>query len=154
MIYLIYLTSLSYQSLYALSLLTKSGLNTVVLALLFVKLLGPIELHTRHCQTGLTVQYQRSKLVKQWLSVGEGDALRDWMLELASWGWPVRVEQLRSMATELLVEKGDTKELGVHWAEQYIKWYPILKTKFVSGLDKSCAKAQDPVFINHWFELY
>jgi hypothetical protein len=120
LIYLIYLTSLSYQSLYALSLLTKSGLNAVVLALLFVKLLGPIELHTRHYQTVLTVQYQRSKLVKQWLSVGEGDALRDWMLELASWGWPVRVEQLRSMATELLVEKGDTKELGVHWAEQYI----------------------------------
>jgi hypothetical protein len=50
----------------------------------------------------------------QRLSVGEEDALRDWMLELASWGWPVQVEQLRGMALELLQEKGNTKELRVH----------------------------------------
>jgi hypothetical protein len=50
----------------------------------------------------------------QRLSAAEEDALQDWMLELASWGWPVRPEQLRGMATELLLEKGDTNELGVH----------------------------------------
>jgi hypothetical protein len=48
----------------------------------------------------------------QRLSPSEEDALQDWMLELASWGWPARVEQLRGMATDLLQEKGDTKELG------------------------------------------
>jgi hypothetical protein len=36
------------------------------------------------------------------------------MLELASRNWPARPEQLRGMAIELLLEKGDTKELGVH----------------------------------------
>jgi len=90
----------------------------------------------------------------QRLTVGEEDALRDWILELASWGWPVRLEQLRGMATELLLEKGDTKELGIHWTEQYLKRYPVLKTKFVAGLDKARAKAQDPTIIKHWFELY
>jgi len=60
---------------------------------------------------------------------------------LASWGWPVRLEQLRSIAIELLLEKGDTKELGIHWTKQYLKRYPVLKTKFVAGLDKARAKA-------------
>jgi hypothetical protein len=88
-----------------------------------------------------TVSKLEASQAMQQLSVGEEDALRDWMLELASWGWPVRVEQLRRMATELLHEKGDTKELGIHWTKQYISRYLVLKTKFVFGLDKSCAKA-------------
>jgi hypothetical protein len=58
------------------------------------------------------------------------------------------------MATELLLKKGDTKELGIHWTEQYLKQYLILKTKFIAGLDKACAKAQDPLIIQHWYELY
>ena len=47
----------------------------------------------------------------QQLSPGEEEALSDWMLLLASWGWPVRVEQLCGMACELLQAKGDTKDL-------------------------------------------
>ena len=41
----------------------------------------------------------------QRLSPGEEEALASWMLLLASWGWPVRVEQLRGMACELLQAK-------------------------------------------------
>ena len=48
----------------------------------------------------------------QRLTVSEEDALQDQILELASQGQPVRPEQLRGIATELLLEKGDTKELG------------------------------------------
>jgi hypothetical protein len=87
------------------------------------------------------VSKKEANQAKQRLSPSEEDALRDWMLELASWNWPVRPEQLRGMATELLLEKGDTKELGVHWTEQYLDRYPVLKTKYVAGLDKSRAKA-------------
>jgi hypothetical protein len=50
----------------------------------------------------------------QRLTVGKEDALRDWILELASWGWPVRLEQLRGIVTELLLKKGDTKELSIY----------------------------------------
>ena len=38
----------------------------------------------------------------QQLSPGEEQALADWMLLLARWGWPVKVEQLHGMAIELL----------------------------------------------------
>jgi hypothetical protein len=54
------------------------------------------------------------------LTIGEEDALEDWMLELASWGWPIRLEQLRGIATELLHDKGELKELGIHRTEQYL----------------------------------
>jgi hypothetical protein len=90
----------------------------------------------------------------QRLTAGEEDALQDWMLELASWGWPVRPEQLRGMATELLHDKGDLEELGIHWTEQYLNRHLVLKTKYVAGLDKARAKAQDPVIIQDWFKLY
>ena len=50
----------------------------------------------------------------QRLSPREEEALAEWMLLLASWGWPVKVEQLRGMACELLQIKDDTKELEIH----------------------------------------
>jgi hypothetical protein len=53
------------------------------------------------------------------------------------------------MAIELLVAKGDTKDLGVHWTDQFLYRHPDLKTKFVSGLDKERAKAQDPEIFTH-----
>ena len=90
----------------------------------------------------------------QRLTVAEEEAIRDWLLDLSSWGWPIRVERLRAMAIELLVNKGDTEDLGIHWTEQYLDRHPQLKTKFMSGLDKERAEAQDPDIFQHWFELY
>ena len=58
------------------------------------------------------------------------------------------------MVIELLVNKGDTEDLGIHWTEQYLDRHPQLKMKFMSGLDKERAKAQDPDIFQHWFELY
>ena len=89
----------------------------------------------------------------QRLSPGEEEALASWMLLLASWGWPVRVEQLRGMACELLQAKGDTKELGIHWTEQFLKRHLILKSKFITGLEKDRVAAEDPDIIKAWFEL-
>jgi hypothetical protein len=41
-------------------------------------------------------------------------AWKDWCIQLAKWGWPPRICQLRTMAEELLRAKGDRKELSVH----------------------------------------
>ena len=80
--------------------------------------------------------------------------IRDWLLDLSSWEWPIRIEWLRAMVIELLAAKGDTEDLGVHWTEQYIDRHPQLKSKFVSALDKERAEAQDQDIFRHWFELY
>ena len=50
----------------------------------------------------------------QQLSPGEEEALAGWMLLLAGWGWPVKIEQLCGMACELLQARGDTEELEIH----------------------------------------
>jgi len=55
----------------------------------------------------------------QKLSVAEEEALKDWCLELKSWGWPLRIEPLQAIAAELLIDKGDTRSLGVHWTDQF-----------------------------------
>ena len=65
------------------------------------------------CTNGAISKVQASQAMQR-LSVGEEECLRDWLLQLASWGWPARVDQLRGMATELLRAKGDYKELGIH----------------------------------------
>jgi len=90
----------------------------------------------------------------QRLSAPEEKAIRDWILELSSWGWPIRIERLRQIATNLLVEKGDTRDLGVHWTDQFLARHPDLRSKFVEALDKERAKAQDIDILQDWFELY
>jgi hypothetical protein len=51
------------------------------------------------------------------------------------------------MALELLQDKGYTKELRV-------SRHPLLKTKYIEGLSKDCAKAQDLVIITNFYNLY
>jgi len=43
----------------------------------------------------------------------------------------------------MLIDKGDTRGLGVHWTDQFLNRHPQLRTKFVASLDKERAKAQD-----------
>jgi len=52
------------------------------------------------------------------------------------------------------MDKNDTVDLGVHWTDQFLHRYPALKTKFVSGLNKERAEAQDPEIFEHFFKLY
>jgi len=94
----------------------------------------------RSCINGAIPKAEASQAMQR-LSVGEEEALQDWLLHLASWGWLLRIDQLRGMAMELLQCKGDTKELGIHWTSYFLQRYPALKTKFVSGLDKERALA-------------
>ena len=91
---------------------------------------------------------------RQRLSPGEEEALQDWIMQLATWGWPVQVWQLHAMASAMLLGKGDTKELGIHWTQGFLEWHPTLKSRFITGLDKECALAQHPEIIQNWFDLF
>jgi hypothetical protein len=109
---------------------------------------------TLHRRINGTIPKVEASQAMQRLSVGEEEALRDWILQLASWGWPPRIDQLRGMAAEFLRAKSDTKDLGLHWTDNFLRRYPMLKSKFVSGLDKERALAQDPSILMAWFELF
>jgi hypothetical protein len=92
--------------------------------------------------------------VIQRLSAGEEESLVDWIKQLGVWGWPPRVLQLRKMAVELLQAKGDYKELGICWTDQFFRQHPDLKAKFYRGLDQQRALASDLVILSYWFDLY
>jgi len=53
------------------------------------------------------------------------------------------------MAKELLLNKGETADLGIHWTEQFLHQHLQLKSKFVAALDKERSKAQDPEIFVH-----
>ena len=80
---------------------------------------------------------------RQRLSVGEEEALQDWIIQLSNWGWPCQIFQLRAMAIGLLHQKSDMEELGLHWVQGFLKRHPTLKSRFVTGLDKERALAED-----------
>ena len=78
---------------------------------------------------------------QQKLSPEEETALHDWILRLQAWGWPVRVEQVRKMAQELLTTKGDTKLLGKNWTQKFLSRNEDIRTKYIPPLDKERALA-------------
>jgi Tc5 transposase DNA-binding domain len=91
---------------------------------------------------------------QQLLCPREEESLKDWCIQLARWGWPPRISQLRAMAVELLRAKGSTESLGVHWQDRFFLRYPELKAKYLNGLDKNRFATQDPIVISVWFKLY
>src|SRR5436190_1389619 len=64
--------------------------------------ISPTTLHGRiH---GALSKAQASQAMQR-LTVAEEEAIRDWLLELLGWGWPIQVERLRTMAIELLADR-------------------------------------------------
>ena len=91
---------------------------------------------------------------QQRLSSGEEAALLAWVLRLQAWGWPARVQQVRSMANEILLAKGDKKPIGPNWPQKFMTRYLEVKTAYIPPLDKERAMAQNPEILSGWFNLY
>ena len=72
----------------------------------------------------------------QRLTTEEEDSLKRWIKRLQAWGWPPRVEQTYSMATELLRAKGVTKPLGINWSSKFMTRHPDLKAIYIPPLGK------------------
>jgi len=90
----------------------------------------------------------------QRLSPEEEAAICGWILRLQAWGWPSRVKQVRSIAAELLVKKGDDKPVGINWPQKFLKRHPQIKTAYVSSLDKERAMTQNLDILADWFNLF
>jgi hypothetical protein len=90
----------------------------------------------------------------QRLSPGEEESLRNYILQLAEWGHPCRIEQLYFMAKSLLHTKGDTKSLGVTWHRYFLSRHPTLRMRFAKGMERERYWAEDPVIMQEWFTLF
>ena len=74
---------------------------------------------------------------RQRLTPAEEDVLEEYCLLLESWGCPARISQLKQIAEELLVAKGDTKLIGKNWPSKFLKRYPALKSVFTTPQDRN-----------------
>ena len=72
---------------------------------------------------------------KQRLTSEEEESIKNWVLEIQSWGFPSRVAQLLEMPVELLQAKGDYKEFGKNWGLKYLSRHPTLQAKYSRTLD-------------------
>ena len=101
---------------------------------------------------------QQSKQVAsstmQRLSVIEEDSIQRSIVLAAGWGWPLRIEDLHSLAKNLLQAKGDIADLGIHWHLGFLQRHPDLKSTFSRKLDQSRYLAGSLETIEHWFQLY
>ena len=59
---------------------------------------------TLHNRIHGAVSKAQASQAMQRLTVAEEEAIRDWLLDLSSWGWPIRIERRHAMAIELLTD--------------------------------------------------
>ena len=90
----------------------------------------------------------------QRLSVIEESSIERWIVLAAGWGWPLRIEDLQSLAKDLLAAKGDMADLGVNWHLGFLQRHPDLKSTFSRKLDQARYLASSQATIEHWFQLY
>ena len=90
---------------------------------------------------------------RQRLSPEEENELVEWSRQLEEWGWPARISQLKKMAKDMLVLKGDMENLRKNWTAKWLKRHPEMKSKFVLPLDKSRAMTQNAGTIGRYFLL-
>ena len=64
---------------------------------------------------------------QQRLTPEEESAIVSWILRLQAWGWPPPIEQARQIAVELLLERKDTRPLGVNWTQKFRSRHPEIK---------------------------
>ena len=92
--------------------------------------------------------HQIAHVLQQKLTSEQEDALAHWAILMHSWGWPSRVNQLRSMATELLRESGSQEEIGVNWSQKFLQRRPELISVFSQTLNKERAAMHNDQIIS------
>ncbi len=93
--------------------------------------------------------------ISKWrLTPGEEESIKNWVLEIQSWGFPPRVAQLRKIVEELLKAKGDYKELEKNWVSGFLNRHSTLQAKYSCTLDQDRFLPQNRPIIHDWFNLY
>jgi DDE superfamily endonuclease/Psq-like protein len=73
------------------------------------------------------------------LTVQEEESMKRCLYTLTAWGWPATIFYLKSLATSMLVAKGDLQPLGQNWYKAFLRRHPDL---------------QASIALSAWFDLY
>ena len=82
----------------------------------------------------------------------EDNAVLKYILNLDERGFPPRLADVADMANVLLAER-DAGRVEKHWASNFVKRQPELRTRFNRAYDYQRALCEDPEKIGAWFRL-
>lgn len=82
----------------------------------------------------------------------EERAIVQYVLELITRSFPPRLCGVEDMANQLLRAR-DAPRVGKHWASNFVKRQPELRTRYSRRYDYQRAKCEDPKVIREWFDL-
>ena len=97
-----------------------------------------------------------TRSLKRALSSVEEQSLVQWILDLASRGFPPHIIDVRRMADTLRAARGQNPPpppLGRCWAQRFINAQPELKMRWSRKFHSQRALCEDPVTIQEWFKL-
>jgi Tc5 transposase DNA-binding domain len=83
----------------------------------------------------------------------EEQTLVEWVLDMDSRGFPLRIMDLCETAQLLLQERDPNSKIGRDWPTNFVNRTPSLKAKFNRKYDYARALSEDPEKIEAWFNL-
>jgi hypothetical protein len=81
------------------------------------------------------------------LTTTEEYTLVQWILDMDIRGMPPTKDFVHQMAELLLAERLTDLRIGKCWVNNFLKWYPELKSKYNRKYDYQYAKCEDPEII-------
>jgi len=83
--------------------------------------------------------------------IGEKSLVK-WCERLDDWGFPARLDMLKSMALKIAQsQNSEIQMIGKNWHLRFLKRHPRLKAKYGTRLDRQRAYASDPKIIEDHF---
>jgi hypothetical protein len=82
----------------------------------------------------------------------EEKVLLERVLDLDARGFQPRLSEIREMANRLRTDR-DASEVGIRWANGFVKQPPELTTRFRRRIDYERAQCEDPDVVKAWFRL-
>ncbi|KFZ20689.1 hypothetical protein V502_03065 [Pseudogymnoascus sp. VKM F-4520 (FW-2644)] len=98
------------------------------------------------------VAKQESRHAAYRLTITEEEAVVQYILDLDTQGFAPQHAGVEDMANLLLAQR-NSRRVGKHWAEKFIKRQPNLKTRFNCTYDFQRALCEDSELISAWFKL-
>jgi DDE superfamily endonuclease/Tc5 transposase DNA-binding domain len=77
----------------------------------------------------------------------------DWIRDLETWGFPIRVDMLQQMVNSIADFPPGQRGVGKNWATRFIKRNDLVTT-FSRRLDSQRAFNSDPEIVKDWFAFY
>lgn len=90
---------------------------------------------------------------KKNLSEQQSNALVDFIIAYAGWGWPATGKFILQLANQLRAKSGQPPITGTNWVDRWVEAHPQIQAYRPKAHDSQRGQAANPTNVNAWFEL-